>query len=107
MPEGGELRVGGRRCAGRGARHDSSLDHRHAATGIADEDLPHIFEPFFSTKAEGSGIGLALVYRVVQDHGGQIEVRSRPGDGTTFTLTLPGARAAERSAQPSPMTRRQ
>jgi signal transduction histidine kinase len=57
--------------------------------GISDSDLPHIFEPFFSTKPEGSGIGLALVYRVVEEHGGSIEVRSRVGDGTTFILTLP------------------
>ena len=57
--------------------------------GIADGDLPHIFEPFFSTKPEGSGIGLALVYRVVEEHGGSIEVRSRVGEGTTFILTLP------------------
>jgi signal transduction histidine kinase len=62
--------------------------------GIAEGDLPQIFEPFFSTKAEGSGIGLALVYRVVQDHDGQIEVRSQPGVGTTFLLTLPSTDGA-------------
>ena len=73
--------------------------------GIADEDLPHIFEPFYSTKA--GGIGLALVYRVLRDHGGLIEARSRPGDGTTFTLTLPAAREPQNAVLPSPMTRRQ
>ena len=62
--------------------------------GIADTDLPHIFEPFFSTKAEGSGIGLALVYRVAQDHGGHVEVRSAPSAGATFTLTLPSTDGA-------------
>ena len=62
--------------------------------GIGESDLPHIFEPFFSTKAEGSGIGLALVYRVLQDHGGQVEVRSQPGVGTSFMLILPSADAA-------------
>ena len=60
------------------------------------ETSPHIFEPFFSTKPEGSGIGLALVYRVVEEHGGSIEVRSRVGEGTTFILTLPAPDGATR-----------
>jgi two-component system sensor histidine kinase PilS (NtrC family) len=88
MPEGGELRLGGRLLPG---SDPASLQLWVTDTGhgIGEGDLPHIFEPFFSTKAEGSGIGLALVYRVVQDHGGQIEVRSQPGAGATFLLTLP------------------
>ncbi len=93
MPEGGELRVGGRVVPGGGSPH-LQLWISDTGQGIADTDLPQIFEPFFSTKAEGSGIGLALVYRVVQDHGGQIEVRSRPGAGTTFMLILPSADTA-------------
>jgi two-component system sensor histidine kinase PilS (NtrC family) len=88
MPEGGELRVGGRVLPGPpGERIQVWVSD--TGDGIAEEDLPHIFEPFYSTKAEGSGIGLALVYRVLQDHSGQIEARSRLGEGTTFTLTLP------------------
>jgi signal transduction histidine kinase len=73
--------------------------------GIADEDLPHIFEPFYSTKPEGSGIGLALVYRVLQDHGGQIEVRTRVGEGTTFSLTLPAGPEPSSAVLPLPTTR--
>jgi signal transduction histidine kinase len=57
--------------------------------GIAAADLGHVFEPFFSTKLDGTGLGLALVHRVVQDHGGDIDVQSRPGAGSSFTLTLP------------------
>jgi two-component system sensor histidine kinase HydH len=57
--------------------------------GIATADLAHVFEPFFSTKAEGSGLGLALVHRIIHDHGGEIEVRSHAARGTTFLLTLP------------------
>jgi signal transduction histidine kinase len=48
-----------------------------------------VFEPFFSTKPGGSGLGLAMVHRIVHEHGGDVEVRSAAGLGTTFTLTLP------------------
>ncbi len=94
MPEGGELRVGARSLRERGGRLQISITD--TGQGIADGDLPHIFEPFFSTKPEGSGIGLALVYRVVEEHGGSVEVRSRVGEGTTFILTLPAPDGAAR-----------
>jgi two-component system sensor histidine kinase PilS (NtrC family) len=94
MPEGGELRVSARSLREHGDRLQVSI--ADTGQGIADSDLPHIFEPFFSTKPEGSGIGLALVYRVVEEHGGSIEVRSRIGDGTIFILTLPSPDGASR-----------
>lgn len=84
MPEGGELRVG---AAVRGGCLEIRV--MDTAEGIASEDLPHIFEPFFSTKDGGTGLGLALVHRIVQDHGGSIEVHSVRGAGSTFTVTLP------------------
>jgi two-component system, NtrC family, sensor kinase len=61
--------------------------------GIPAEQLPHIFDPFFTSKEEGKGVGLglAVVYGIVEAHGGEIEVVSRPGEGTTFTVTLPYA----------------
>jgi len=93
MPDGGELRVGARFLPGEASRR-LQLWVGDTGYGIADADLPHIFEPFFSTKAEGSGIGLALVYRVAQDHGGHVEVRSAPSAGATFTLTLPSTDGA-------------
>ena len=105
MPEGGEMRVGGQ-AADPPEGGQIQVWIADSGQGIADEDLPHIFEPFYSTKVGGSGIGLALVYRVLQDHGGLIEARSRPGDGTTFTLTLPAAREPQNAVLPSPMTRR-
>ncbi len=57
--------------------------------GIGADDLAKIFDPFFSTKKQGTGLGLALVQQIVIDHGGQIEVDSAPGAGTTFTMTFP------------------
>ena len=62
--------------------------------GIAEEALPHIFEPFFSTKDKesGVGLGLAVVYGIVQRHDGTIDVTSQPGQGTTFTIRLPRGR---------------
>jgi len=88
MPEGGELRVA---VAVRGEMLEVTVTD--TGEGIAADDLSHVFEPFFSTKSEGTGLGLALVHRVVQEHGGEIDVRSSPGLGTTFTLTLPSRHA--------------
>ena len=57
-------------------------------SGIPEEILPHIFEPFVSTK-ESTGLGLAVVYGIIQPHKGGIEVDSKPNQGTTFMITLP------------------
>jgi signal transduction histidine kinase len=64
--------------------------------GIPPDVLPRIFEPFFTTKSTGTGLGLSISYGVVRDHHGRIDVHSRPGTGTTFTVTLPARRADER-----------
>ena len=93
MPAGGELRIGAGIVTQRKTRK-LEVWVADTGTGIDPESLLHIFEPFFSTKPAGSGIGLALVHRVIQDHGGDIEVRSEPGVGTTFTLRLPLAESA-------------
>jgi signal transduction histidine kinase/CheY-like chemotaxis protein len=64
---------------------------RDTGSGIDAETLPHVFEPFFTTKgrAKGAGLGLATVYGVLQQHGGDVEVESAPGEGTTFRLYFP------------------
>ena len=73
--------------------------------GIPAADLPHIFEPFYrgadaiERQIQGNGLGLSLVRRIVVAHGGNVTVSTRPGAGTTFTITLP-AGAADRSASP-------
>ncbi len=58
-------------------------------SGIQEKDLPHIFETYYTTKEEGSGLGLMTVFHAVREHGGRIEVESKVGEGTTFTLLLP------------------
>ncbi len=57
--------------------------------GIPDDVLPHIFEPFFSTKAKSTGLGLSVVYGIVEQHAGVIDVESKVNEGTTFTIVLP------------------
>lgn len=71
-------------------------------TGISQVDLPHIFEPYFTTKEEdtGVGLGLSVVYGIVERHGGSISVQSNVPDGTTFTLML--RRSAEEGKSPQP-----
>lgn len=66
--------------------------------GIAPDVLPRIFDPFFSTKAEGSGLGLSVSYAIARAHGGDLRVDSTPGAGTTFTLLLPTATPAAGAA---------
>jgi len=67
------------------------IDVRDHGCGMAGSDLAHIFEPFFTTRAVGSGqgLGLAVSYGIVRDHGGSIQVRSQLGRGTTFSVQLP------------------
>ena len=59
--------------------------------GISEKDLEHVFEPFFTTKeiGVGTGLGLSIVYGIIEEHGGHIAVKSEPGKGTRFTITLP------------------
>ncbi|MBI2358473.1 MAG: PAS domain S-box protein [Deltaproteobacteria bacterium] len=56
--------------------------------GIKEEDLPHIFSPFFTTKNNGTGLGLAICYRIIKEHGGLIRVESREGEGAAFRVSL-------------------
>ncbi|MFZ5876892.1 MAG: two-component system sensor histidine kinase NtrB [Nitrospirota bacterium] len=87
MPEGGVLRVAIARS--QGAADAVELVISDTGSGIPAEHVGHIFDPFFTLKAGGHGLGLALVQKIVSAHGGQITVQSAEGRGTTFRLTLP------------------
>ena len=84
MPEGGELTVGTREKNG-----FQEIAITDTGSGIADEVKGKIFEPLFTTRAKGIGLGLAVSKSIIDRHGGQIEVKSAAGKGTTFTIKLP------------------
>jgi signal transduction histidine kinase len=67
------------------------IDITDSGRGIAPEDISKVFEPYYSTKETGTGLGLAIVKKAVDEHDGTISVKSKMGEGTTFTITLPAA----------------
>lgn len=97
MPNGGKVELSVNRHESQAA---DSIDPagnywciaiRDQGTGIAAENIPHLFEPFFTTKdvGQGTGLGLSIAYGIVREHGGRIEVESRLGEGSCFTVWLP------------------
>jgi signal transduction histidine kinase len=62
---------------------------KDSGVGISPENMPKLFEPLFTTKPSGIGLGLAVCKRLAEANGGRIEVQSEPGIGSTFTLHLP------------------
>jgi len=87
MPEGGPLHVQTEYVAG--AVDEVRLSVRDRGTGISERAKAHLFEPFFSTKERGSGLGLAVVKQIVEGHGGRVEVFSEPGQGARFEVWWP------------------
>ncbi len=84
MPDGGSLTV-----TLHPHKENIRVEFADTGTGIAPESLEHLFEPYFTTKEKGTGLGLALTKKFIEDHGGQLLVRSEVGAGTTFTVILP------------------
>jgi signal transduction histidine kinase len=90
-PEGGRVSLAARREDG-----GHVVEVRDTGRGIEPDHLPRVFDLYFTTKAEGTGVGLALTQQIVTAHGGTIEVDSRPGAGTTMTVRLPRGEEGER-----------
>lgn len=86
MPEGGTVTLGAAFDRERGMFRLTFADQ---GCGIREEDIPKIFQPWFTTREAGIGLGLAITERIVREHGGEIEVASKGGSGTTFTVLLP------------------
>ena len=88
MPHGGTLTISGGKIADDNHIWLSIAD---TGNGIKPDDLPRIFEPFYSTKGDGKGVGLGLsmVYGIIREHNGTIEVQSEPGQGTVVKMVLP------------------
>jgi signal transduction histidine kinase len=88
MRDGGTLAV---RARTENGGHWLKVEVADTGIGIDPEDLPHIFEPFYTTKevGRGTGLGLSVSYSIAQKHGGHIEVKSQKGAGSTFTVVLP------------------
>jgi hypothetical protein len=99
MSSGGTLTITARTIGGeefsnvtgrsQGADRALAISFEDTGKGIPPEDIPHIFEPFFTRKTQGTGLGLSISHKIAQDHGGDIIVRSRVGVSSTFTLYLP------------------
>lgn len=102
MPEGGAIAIS-TKVSGNHVR----IDFSDTGYGIPPENLPRIFEPFFTTKLSegsrsGTGLGLSVIYAIIERHGGRIEVSSEVNKGTTFTILLPNIQSASRPAEQEP-----
>jgi len=90
MPEGGVIHVSSRLPAGEGGRL-VDIVIADQGVGIPQENIPRLFDPYFTTRPDGNGLGLAIADRIVANHGGRILVDSTPGAGTVMTVRLPVA----------------
>jgi two-component system NtrC family sensor kinase len=97
MPAGGTFRIAVKEIE---YLHAVQIAVSDTGTGIKEEDMPHIFEPFYTTKKDGkgTGLGLSVVYGIIERHSGSITVESKPALGTTFTITLPRQTALNETA---------
>jgi signal transduction histidine kinase len=103
MPGGGLLSLFLRRLSEEG-RDDVEIEVRDSGKGMSADEIRAAFEPYFSTKDTGLGLGLALTQKIVADHGGTVVIESEPGKGTTLRLRLP-MRTAEEATPAEPAVR--
>jgi PAS domain S-box-containing protein len=96
MPKGGTISVAARNAESRSEGHKFvKISVADTGTGIPDDLLPKIFDPYFTTKQQGSGLGLASCFSIIRKHDGKIRVESTLGKGTTFHISLPAAEQAD------------
>ncbi|MBI3755369.1 MAG: PAS domain S-box protein, partial [Deltaproteobacteria bacterium] len=88
MPDGGKLEVRGQ-WPGNAEQKFIEITVSDTGTGISSDIIEKIFDPFFTTRDSGTGLGLAVVHRIIEGHKGTIEVKSKKGEGTSFKITLP------------------
>ncbi len=106
MPDGGTLTIAAENVhLGAGEKPVTPGNYvkitlKDSGVGIAPEDLPRIFDPYFTTKEVGTGLGLSTTYAVIRRHQGHIEAESTPGVGTTFRIYLPAAPEARKAPRP-------
>jgi PAS domain S-box-containing protein len=91
MPAGGVIRIAARNLPGAGSPGRVEISVRDEGAGIPAEHLPRIFDPYFTTKEKGTGLGLATVYSIVTNHGGTVAAATAPGGGATVTVLLPAS----------------
>jgi len=96
----GPIRLGVRRGEGAARAGKVGLSVRDAGPGIAPADLARVLEPFYTTKSTGTGLGLAVVKRIVDEHDGALDIDSAPGLGATFTVWLSAADASTAASGP-------
>lgn len=94
MPQGGHLNIAPHLVENGNSHRLVSFEISDTGSGISEENLKHIFEPLFTTKTKGTGLGLAICQEIVRAHGGNIDVRSSLGKGTTFIVNIPLVAAA-------------
>ena len=96
MPEGGKIGI---ICSV--DEDDIHLSISDTGSGISGKDMSNIFEPYFTKKRSGTGLGLMIVERIIREHGAELAVESEPGKGTVFTINFP-LRIQKAKLLPSP-----
>ena len=92
MQHGGKLAI---RCFMDDERRSIIVEIEDTGHGISEEDMPRIFDPFYTTKKTGTGLGLAIAHRIIDNHGGTLSVKNTGGSGTTLRITVPAHRENE------------
>ncbi len=96
MPKGGILKI-----QTEGKEKLCMIHFQDTGVGIPGDIIPRIFDAYYTTKEEGSGLGLMIVHQIIKEHGGRIEVKSKPNQGTTFTVLLPIRKQRLRLPEPN------